>query len=349
MVNTTLKVEKVKGERKENTKNEVSSAGPTSIVFKKYGGNIYAQQAKKVGFRVNEPMVQSLIFHELSERGWGPKLYGLFEGGRVEEMIDCHTLTGEEAFTSEFIRDVAKAYARFHSLQLPIDHNICDIFVQMLPTVDEGKEQLAEIIESKNISETDPLACFQRLHDFPFHEEGEWLKSIRSKVKQRTVLCNMDPNYLNKLVRNHKPSDPDATRTVIIDLDGTAYSHRGYDLGGHCVVKMFYQTSENGKFSTSLYPSDSERLAFLSAYLEEAEKLFDDFDGCSLDSLENLILECDIGALAFLLGPYLAGFMRVPSILERKPQLANFIDPMLQLYQELKKQFCAKYSDLIRK
>ena len=46
---------------------------------------------------INSPLVQSLIFYGQSKQGWGPKLYGLLEDGRVEEFVDCHTLTAEEA------------------------------------------------------------------------------------------------------------------------------------------------------------------------------------------------------------------------------------------------------------
>ena len=345
-VNTTLRVEKVKSESTKD-EDEDPSLGPSSIVYKKYGGNIYEKQMQQVGFRVNKPLVQSLIFYEMSKRAWGPKLYGLFEGGRIEEMVDCHTLTPGEAFTPEFIRDVAKAYARFHSLELPIDRQTYDLFNAMLLTVDEAKKQLAEFIKSKNIAEPDPLACFQRLYDFPFDEEGKWLNSIRSKIKQRTVFCTMDSNYLNRLVRNRKPSDPDATRTLIIDYDSSAYSHRGVDLGGHLVLRMFYGEDGSLQAFGLPYPSESEKLAFLSAYLEEAEKFFDDFDKSALDSLENLVLECEFNALCYVISPCLVSSLKSPSILEQKPFMLTFVDPLLKLYNELKEQFCAKYSHLI--
>lgn len=323
-----------------------SSDGPTSVVFKKYGGNIYTQQAKEMGFKINSQLVQSLIFYEQAKRGWGPKLYGLFEGGRIEEFIDCHTLKAEEAFDPELSKDLAKAYARFHSLQVPIKKEHFDMLAQLLPAVDENNKQLATFIESKNMDETDPLMCFKRLHKFPFHEEGKWLESIRQKVTQRTVLCTMDPNYLNRLVRNERPSDPKATRTLIIDFDVSAYSYRGYDLGGHFILRMF-NSDEEFKMSNLPYPSEAEQMTFLSAYLEEVEKLLDDLDKNSLDSVENLLLECQLNSLDYVVSILISG-LKVHTILEEKPNLPGFIDPLLNVYTELKERFCSKYPELVK-
>ena len=311
-----------------------SSTGPKSIVYKKYGGNIFEEQVEYMGFKRNSSMIQSLIFYEMSKRAWGPKLYGLFEGGRIEEMVDCHTLTPDEAFTPEFILDVAKAYARFHSLQLPINKRSFDILAVFLAPVDRTKKQLAEFIESKNIIETDPLMSFKRLHDFPFHEECEWLQSIRPQIKQRTVLCSMDPHYLNRLVRNQKPSDPDATRTLIIDYDGCAYFDRGYDLGGHFVHGMFTNRQLR-------YPSEAVT-AFLTAYLEETKKLSQNFDTNSLDSLNNLMLECEFNSLVYLI-TILIFFLKMHTVLDAKPMIWIGINPLIELYKEQKHQFCAKY------
>ena len=311
-----------------------SSTGPTSIVFKKYGGNFFDRQVKEMGYRRNSSTIQSLIFYEMSKRAWGPKLYGLIEAGRIEEMVDCHTLTPGEAFTPEFILDVAKAYARFHSLQLPMNRQRFDLLDMSLASVDRSKEQLAEFLESKNLAEPDPLMSFKRLHDFPFDEEGKWLQSIRPQIKQRTVLCTMDPNYLNRLVRNQKPSDPDATRTLIIDFDITAYFDRGFDLGGHLVHGMFTNRQLR-------YPSEAVT-AFLTAYLDEAEKLFQNFDSNSLDSLSNLMLECEFNSLAYLI-TILIFLLKMHTVLESKPTIWRGIDPMTELYKELKHQFCVKH------
>ena len=340
-------MEKVKGDCNNNDESsctESNSTGPSSIVYKKYGGNFFNEQAKEL-VEINSPMIQSLIFHEQSARGWGPKLYGLMDNGRIEEFVEGRTLQPEEAFTPEFVREIAVAYARFHSLKLPVKKQEFDLTRQLLNSVMEGKKQLAKFLESRDIKEQHPFMCFKRLQEFSFEEECNWIESMRRKVKQRTVLCTMDPNYLNRLVRKEKPGDPNASRVLIINFDISFYSDRGYDLGGHFVNRMFNWGCKESKMSGLPYPSESERKAFLTAYLEEFEKLASDLDKDSLDSLDNLTCEADFNAIVYVITLCIFGF-NILSVLDQQPNMLTFIDPMMNLYAKLKKEFCEKYAHL---
>ena len=114
-------------------------------MYKKYGGNPRGAPIKdKV--TINSALVQSLIFYEQSRRGWGPKLLGLFEDGRVEEFVDCHTLTAEEAFKPDMIKDVAKAFARFNSHKFPFSQEPTDRLEKAMEGLEQGKESLRELI-----------------------------------------------------------------------------------------------------------------------------------------------------------------------------------------------------------
>ena len=345
-MNTSLKVEKMTSDHQskgEDGKCIDLLAGPSSLLVKKYGGNVFSEKAE--GY-LNSSLHQALIFYEQSVRGWGPKLYGLLEDGRVEEYVDCHTLTPEEAFTPEFSRDIAKAYARFHSLKLPIKKGNPNILLHTEPTINSCKKGTEIFLASGKLEDTELIESYKKLFEFPIGDEIGWLNCLFEKIKQRTVMCTMDPNYLNRLVRNQKPSDPNATRVVLIDFDLSKYADRGYDLAGHFVNRMFCWSGKDTKVSGAEYPSEEERVAFLSAYLEEAEELFDDFDRNSLDSLENLIQETDVYAMVFCMTLMPLAFM-LPSVLEKEPKMGTFIDPLLNIYSQLKQEFCLKYSQLV--
>ncbi|KAF1761854.1 hypothetical protein GCK72_010113 [Caenorhabditis remanei] len=45
----------------------------------------------------------TVIFSVFSERGIGPKLYGFFEGGRIEEYLPSKTLDSESVLKPEFV------------------------------------------------------------------------------------------------------------------------------------------------------------------------------------------------------------------------------------------------------
>ena len=64
---------------------------------------------------------QAIVHWEMSRRGWGPRIYGVFAGGRLEEWyVDAHTLTPAEAMVEDVRGGVARGYARLHSLRLPL-------------------------------------------------------------------------------------------------------------------------------------------------------------------------------------------------------------------------------------
>lgn len=308
--------------------------------MKKYGGNIHHELGKTL-FRMNEPLIQSLIFYELSSRGWGPKLLGLLEDGRVEEYIDSDTLEPSQAFIPEISIDMAQTFARFHSIDLPIDRTLYF-------TIDETVNALQHVPAIKkwqqlNPPEPDVLRAINCLLEFPSQQEYEWCKKMIARTKHRTVLCTMDANYLNRLVRKNKSQDPRANKTVIIDFDISAYSHRGYDLGGHLVNSMFIVGMK--KAVPSNYPCKSIRETFLSAYLEESKKLLPDFDEKSLDSLQNLMIETEVYSCVYLLWLIL-----LAHIFCKTPQVTNYYyyEPAIIAYNQLKKQFCIDYPHIAK-
>lgn len=323
---------------KIDKKNE-NSFGPKSLLLKKYRGNKFDGVAESF-IHLNSPLVQGLISYELSRRGWGPKLFGLFDDGRVEEFLDCHTLTAEEAFTPEIIEDSARAYARFHSLQFPFKNNSNDILAWMLAPLDKSKKELNNYLESTFIENEKLKGNFEKLLQFPFEDEYEWIKSTRDRMKERKVFCSKDMNYLNRLVKN-KHSSEEGKRVVIIDFDYSEYYYRGFDLGGHFVNRIFNWVGKDGKLSNFSYPSLTERETFLSFYLDELKIHIDDFDSESLDTLANLMVETDLNALVYLMVLLVFG-LTVHTLLEHDPLIWTFIEPSLVLYQALKKEFHLK-------
>lgn len=335
-MNTTLKVDRVNYESS-------GGLGPKSLVVKKYGGNIFTEKAKEIG--INSPWVQSLIFYEHSRCGWGPKLYGLFEEGRVEEFVECHCLTAAEAFTPEVAKDAGKAFARFHSHKLPLKQKPRDLVAEVIGSVNSLKDSVREFVNSGQV-EASELAKFpiDEILNFPHQSEYEWINSSREKIRERIVLCALDTNYLNRLVRTQVAGDENESRILIIDHDASAYSYRGYDLAGHCVNRMFDVANED-VMSGFDFPSESERTSFLIAYLDECSKLFDDFQPQSLDSIENVTLEMDFNICANLLACLYFSLEWI-KLMTVVPKMPVIIEPLLKLYKEQKERFMAKYPSI---
>lgn len=122
---------------------------------------------------------QAVVYWELSRRGSGPKINGLFPGGRLEEYINSHTLTAAESASELIRRDIAHSYARLHSLQIPLRK---DGFETVLQEMSQGsKSKSKEVLESLSAID-DPrakeyAAIFQRTD---WAQELEWISKLFS-------------------------------------------------------------------------------------------------------------------------------------------------------------------------
>ncbi|EFO98649.1 hypothetical protein CRE_20375 [Caenorhabditis remanei] len=59
-------------------------------------------------------------FAIFSERGLGPKLYGFFEGGRMEEFLPSKTLDSDRILEAEISRKVGASFPRYHAIDVPV-------------------------------------------------------------------------------------------------------------------------------------------------------------------------------------------------------------------------------------
>ena len=82
-------------------------------------------------------VAESVIFTLLSERALGPRLFGIFNGGRLEEFIVSRPLTSTEIRDPFVSRRIAKKLARVHGLSVPIEkdgHYLIDALQRCLHT-----------------------------------------------------------------------------------------------------------------------------------------------------------------------------------------------------------------------
>ena len=93
---------------------------PTAILIRHFGQSGEIEEPPSTSTTLSAAQ-QAIVHWEMSRRGWGPRIYGFFAGGRLEEYYDdAHTLTSKEAMLPDVRRDVARSYARLHSLRLPL-------------------------------------------------------------------------------------------------------------------------------------------------------------------------------------------------------------------------------------
>ena len=307
---------------------------PSSLLIRRKGGNIVDADE----FAMNTETSRMLIAYEMGRRGLGPKLYGLFKGGSIEEYIHSHTLTYEESTVAEISRDVALSLAKVHAIKgLPITSKASDDmkkrmreWIKMIP----GKKSYW-----KNHDEIQKMNLdLDFILNFDFEQQVDWLDEKCSRVKMRKHFILFDMNYLNCLVRNH-PKDGES-KVVLIDYDLAHHDSRGMDFGSHFINRRFQADSKVNKIiPNSRFFTVEEKRNFLKIYQQEIKRLnvWNDFDEDGIDSVENLLLESRIGECIHNLffGCYI---MSKPEFLNVEPLFASLLEFFLKSFSTFKEE-----------
>ena len=313
---------------------------PRKLIIRLLGGaglvkdkNDFAQH----GFVVNTEVGEALIYQHQSMTGNGPKLYGVFPGGRIEEYIPSHTLTHEEAGKPMFLKDLARAYARFHQIDLPLQKNLQP---QVFPEVKFNRELISKL--DKKVVDVDLLLFTD------WNREMKLMKRVVDSVKSKDVLLQYDLQFFNILSREDYPEcmkKGHDLRVVLIDYELALYGKRLIDLGGHftCRLKDFKSQT---KISGHEFPGEEERLYFIREYIKEIERLKpSDFDPNGIDNEYHLMMEADVGALYFALSKVVAVLSLAESFL-KEPGFFVLAGTLAKFYFRWKKSLQDKYKCL---
>ena len=302
---------------------------PLSVLIRRKGGNVVDVDE----FAINTDTSSALIAYEMSRRGLGPKMYGVFKGGSVEEYIDSHTLTSEESCILEISHDVAISIANVHAIKgLPLKKTIHqdNMRKQMewIKNIPNSREYLSN---NKSLAKYNFDIDF--LFSFDYEKETEYLMSKFNQIKSRKNFILNDMNYLNCLVRNNPTNGQ--LRVMLIDYDLGHYDYRGIDLGMHFFNRRFnVQGKEEKIIPGSKFPTTEEKKRFLKIYQQEIKRLniWDDFEENGIDSVDNLLIESMVGHLQFTLyfGCYM---MAKPEVfLEFDPSFGPVVEFMLKQF-----------------
>lgn len=55
----------------------------------------------------------------MSDNQLGPKLYGIFPSGRLEQFINANSMAQNDMYVPELSREIATVMAKFHILEMP--------------------------------------------------------------------------------------------------------------------------------------------------------------------------------------------------------------------------------------
>uniref|UniRef100_A0A1I7UQM8 Choline/ethanolamine kinase n=2 Tax=Caenorhabditis tropicalis TaxID=1561998 RepID=A0A1I7UQM8_9PELO len=166
----------------------------------------------------------TVIFSVMSERKLGPKLYGFFPGGRLEEFLPSRTLDTDSIKLPEIARRVGALFPKYHEIDVPISK--CPNALRFIKQNLEAYKQLGGNIhkmipysvkyENETVRET--ISVNELAHEIEVFEK--WTKVFDDTV----VFSHNDLAPLNVLELN------DSKEIVFIDFEYSSYNWRGFDL-----------------------------------------------------------------------------------------------------------------------
>lgn len=229
---------------------------PASILLRLFGELGTGPQQQ---FRL---ITETVVFTMLAERNLGPKLHGVFPGGRLEEFIPGHPLTSTELRSPVYSEQIAKNFALIHSLEIPVSKEPSWLGDTLRSLVAKNSPVVPERVARAEKEAATYLATWDLSH------EVDWLLSFLKNVKSPVVFSHNDLNCGNILVREeNKDWDP----IVFIDYEFAAYNHRGFDIANHFVEWSYdYATKDFPYFQKdgSKYPSRDQMARWVRKYLE---------------------------------------------------------------------------------
>lgn len=332
---------------------------PTEVIIRLYGGNMFWKSKPKDPQRresdftnffdhKNDQTEETVIVYQLSKKGYGPKVYGIFRGGRVDEYIPSHTLKHEELDDDCIIRDLAANYARLNSLRVPLQNKIHIVDQRIRQKLLANSLDYPEIV--KRIFSPEIVTLIQSLdvdaellQAFDYKQEWGWIFEMRKKIKSRKVMSSYDCNFLNVLVRDRVQQGESAI--VLIDHEATLIGYRSQNIGCHFLNWMLKWKSTSDKQSGLPYPSEEKRRAFITEYLKEQKRLayIPDFDEEGFDSVDKVMMEADFGALNAIMYSTFGLLAEIPGFVVHDPSFLRATIFLQDFYKQFKQLSIVKH------
>ncbi|KAK0081831.1 hypothetical protein PV325_011513 [Microctonus aethiopoides] len=253
---------------------------PRQVLLRIYG-QVHGERA------VESIITESVIFALLSERRLGPKLHGIFPGGRIEEYIPARPLLTKELADPELSALTAEKMAQIHMMQVPLSKEPTWLWETMAKWCD-GTEKLLENINVIDPRQTDNVQVVKSIR---LRSELSWFKNFVSQQNYPVVFCHNDMQEGNILLRQNSRK----RELVLIDFEYCSYNYRGFDLANHFIEWQYDYTAEEDPFyheRCGAGPTDEQKLHFIRNYLKtmnqeghiEEERLMDEVKVFSLAS-----------------------------------------------------------------
>lgn len=249
-----------------------SDAGePTQALLRLYG-----DQSRNC-----DMTLQVEIFELLSMRELGPKLYGVFQEGRLEEFLPANSLTNDELMDGEISSIIARKLAQVHCLDVPNMNKECnwllERFHEWSQFVGNQQKSTSPLNYTDALLPASTLRAANRLLSIDFEQEIRFVRQMIDSIRSPVVFSHNDLHQGNILLA--KPTKRRTIleqRVILIDFEYCSYNYRAYDIANHfCEWCFDYDTPDYPHFAMfeERFPSLEVQREFIRNYLDQQASL----------------------------------------------------------------------------
>ncbi|XP_027017282.1 choline kinase alpha isoform X1 [Tachysurus fulvidraco] len=245
-------------------------------------------------FQGAEAMVmESVMFAILAERQLGPKLYGIFPQGRLEQYVPSRKLTTEELGDPSLSPEIAEKIAKFHNMRMPFNKEPKWLF----GTMEKYMNQVQRLTFTREIH----LHKFNQLMSYNLPQEMENLRCLLESTPSPVVFCHNDLQEGNILLLSGQ-ENIEKQKLMLIDFEYSSYNYRGFDIGNFFCEWMYDYNCDTPPFfsiNTKNYPTKDQQMQFFQSYLSEYDpELAKLSEEDQLKMKEDMLVEVNRFALA---------------------------------------------------
>ncbi|KAM4783143.1 choline/ethanolamine kinase isoform 3-T3 [Cyanocitta cristata] len=226
---------------------------PRQVLLRVYGAILQG---------VDSLVLESVMFAILAERALGPRLFGVFPQGRLEQYIPSRRLRTEDLRDPSVSGEIAAKMSRFHGMVMPFNKEPKWLF----GTMERYLEQISEL----TFPEQERLQKLEQLRGYNLEQEMRSLRDLLESTPSPVVFCHNDVQEGNILLLAGREGCSD--RLMLIDFEYSSYNYRGFDLGNHFCEWAYSYGHEAWPFFRAQpehYPSRQQQLHFIRRYLAE--------------------------------------------------------------------------------
>ncbi|XP_054157298.1 choline/ethanolamine kinase-like, partial [Oppia nitens] len=229
------------------------ASAPQEVVIK-----LYLTKQFKENERTNDTIIGLLV----SELGLGPKLYGVFTDGQIQQYYQHKRFTKDQQSDEKLVKELAEKLARIHAMDVPISKTNNWLFKYFDDNYRAANKSfdIPVLIDESN--------C-ETLKTYDLYEELCWLKDQIRSIDSPINFTHVDFRGGNIMVTENDG-------IVLCDFEYSCYGYRGYDFGTIFLEwgQEYWANRKDGQ--TSEYSYDQRILSFLELYNSESTKLLGD-------------------------------------------------------------------------